>query len=299
MKRLNLAVMSCLCLFLVACAQVPEAPLRGYADAFGAAKDAGDQLYRTLDANISEAAAVNGAADAPPVCAPDGNVTPTCFDPASFLPPEQRPLRPEIEARLIVFETVGAYNEALIALASGATGEALGRRLDRLTGVLNKAARLGGVSGLAGLAPILAEPVLAAFKGLAQKLETARANVAARQSIAAEADTIRTAIDSLTNDTVKVYEVYLTSRGIIATRGGFPTDEEAKAENARNIQFYNALGAYVVLLFQVGQSQDALLAALTEGVSPADQLEAALDQALEIRAAGVDFRKAIEATSTP
>lgn len=296
MARAFLILFACVAVIaqVLGCSPVPQEQLRAYADTFDAADEAGRALYGTLDAAVAQASRLQSGA-ARIDCGPR-KPAPACFDPVDFLPASERPLDPDIAARVAVFETVGAYNEALVALATGQTGEALQHRLDTLSALAGTAVQLAGTAVAGPLAPLLTGPLLGSFRTLATEVEGIRANAVARQSILSERGTIEDAIDALIADTPDVYVLYLRAQGNIATSvEGAPFSDRSLAEFQRIPDFHSALGAYVVLLAETRQSQDALVAAVEAGGDPAQQVGIALDQALKVRIAAAAFRQAIEA----
>jgi hypothetical protein len=277
---------------LTACAETPREQLRTYVTAFDAARDGSRVIYGALDDAVAEAKALQEPAAARDCTT--GAPAPSCFDPADVLPKPDRPREPSIEARVVTFEAVALYNEALIALASGATGDALGARLTSLAGALDKAAGLAGFTGVGALTPLLAAPVINAFTALATRVETIRANAEARTALLKDEALTQDAIQALIDDTPAVYSLYLSAQGNVATAvPGAPLSAASVAAFQKIPAFHKALGQYVVLLNATDESHEALIAELRRPQSPEARLNTALDQALEIRSAGRALRDAV------
>ncbi len=281
-----------LALLVAACAALPAERVGLYVDAFAEARVAGEAMYRQIDVDIL-AARGSAAGDPRQACLrpPD---PPSCFVPRRHADEDVRD--PDVRARLAAFETVAAYNDALVALASGASAARVGETFDRLAGTAQRLVMAVPVGQPA--TSLLAPLGVAAARDLLTTVETARANVAARASIVEQADTVRALIDLLIDDTPTVYDIFRTSRsqGARQLRAAGAPLEVQRAELARATAFHQALDAYVALLDRTGDGFDAL-AASAAGRGVAD-LEAAVDQALAIRAAGQRFADALAAALT-
>lgn len=284
---------------LTSCVAVPEAELRLYTDTFEEARAANETLYRELDDAVSAAQAITEEAPgAKQDCRVEAASPPDCFDPIDALPKAPKPLEPSIAARVVAFDAVAAYNEALVALASGATAEALVARIDRMVESARSVASLAGpaVAGPMAAAQLLFD----ALRPLGEELERARSNATARAAILDNSSLVDHLIELLMADTVPAYNLYSAARTVTANEiEGAPLSAEFKAEIDRIADFHRALSANAKLLHEARESQRGLIAAIRAGDTPAAQLDAAIEQTLRIRDAAINLRAAAEAAANP
>jgi hypothetical protein len=116
--------------------------------------------------------------------------------------------------------------------------------------------------------------------------ETARAQFAVRESLAAQRDVIKAIISILVKDTPANYELCQTSQlNYASSRPCCPAGAEGQREFAKINAMHDSLGASFVLLSNTATSLDLLVAALETEVRDPATLNAALDQAFEVKAA--------------
>ena len=272
---------------LTSCVAVPEAELRLYTDTFEEARAANETLYRELDDAVSAAQAITEEAPgAKQDCRVEAASPPDCFDPIDALPKAPKPLEPSIAARVVAFDAVAAYNEALVA------------RIDRMVESARSVASLAGpaVAGPMAAAQLLFD----ALRPLGEELERARSNATARAAILDNSSLVDHLIELLMADTVPAYNLYSAARTVTANEiEGAPLSAEFKAEIDRIADFHRALSANAKLLHEARESQRGLIAAIRAGDTPAAQLDAAIEQTLRIRDAAINLRAAAEAAANP
>lgn len=273
---------------VAACTGLPSAQLSAYLSVSEEMESAGKAIYGALNKAVEfnknrSAPARSGA------CSPE-NPRPACFDPSDFLP--SPPVTdPDIQVRILALETVAAYNDLLVALASGQSGAQLGQDISDYGSIAGRFALLAGPA-TGGMATFLAEPTIASIATIAERLETARAQFAVRQSLAAQSDVIKAIVSALIQDTPAVYQLYQTSQlNYARSRPGGPAGAEGQREFAKIKAMHDSLGAYVVLLSNTASSLDTLVAALEAEVRDPAVLNAALDQAFEVKAAAKVLEK--------
>lgn len=273
---------------LAACTGLPSAQLSAYLSVSEETETAGKAIYgalnKAVEFNKNRSRGVQSSA-----CSPS-NARPTCFDPTDFLP--SPPVTdPDVQARILALETVAAYNDLLVALASGQSGTQLNQKVSDYGAIAGRFALLAaGATG--GVTTFLAEPTIASIATIAERVETARAQFAVRQSLAAQRDVIKAITTALIQDTPAVYQLYQTAQlNYARSRPGGPAGAEGQREFAKIKAMHDSLGAYVVLLSNTANSLDVLIAALEAEVRDPDVLNAALDQAFEVKAAAKVLEK--------
>lgn len=188
--------------FLVAganCSQVPVEALHGYTDAFSQAREAGRRVYEAAGPAFA-------LSDVEPAAGTEANgavMVPTLF-------PETLDRRaratddgfdPDVQARIAAMDTVAAYNEVMMQLASGATAEEVRGGVGRFA---DSALRL---ADLAGAAFPGAGVIVDAAKGLAAVAERARAQSEARRALLEGAPLIDAILKELDADIDRLYAV--------------------------------------------------------------------------------------------
>lgn len=278
-------------LVLTACTSLPSAQLSAYLSVSEEAEEAGKAIYGALNKAVEFNKNLASGSQSGQ-CAPTTS-NPTCFDPADFLPTP--PVTdPDIQARILALETVAAYNDTLVALNSGQTGAELTKKIDAYGSVAGRFTTVAGVAS-GGVTVLLSDATIASIGTIAGRLEAARAQFAVRESLAAQRDIIKALTTALIKDTPQVYELYQTSQLIYArTRPGGARGAEGQREFSKIKAMHDSLGAYVVLLANTADSLDTLVDAAETGVSAPETLNAALDQALEVKVAAQILEKTIQ-----
>lgn len=271
-----------LALSQTACATLPSAQLSSYLSVSEEARTAGNAIYGALNKAVefNKSASQAGRSGA---CSPDAD-RPTCFDPSQFLP--SPPITdPDIRARILALETVAAYNDTLVALASGQGGAQLDRKITAYGAVAGRFAEVAGVAK-GGIMPLLAEPTLTSIGTIGGLLENARTQIAVRQSLSEQQPVITALTTALIEDTPAVFQLYQTAQlNFARSRPGGPGGAEGQREFLKIKAMHDSLGAYVILLSNKASSFDALLAASAAQVTDPEALDAALSQAIEVKAA--------------
>lgn len=294
MRQTWRAFLMCLVAGMAAsCTPLPTAQFLSFTEIAADTSETGAEIYGALNEVILWNADPD-AATRQQRCAPSAR--PTCFEPDRYRTAPRR-IDPNVEARILALETIAAYTDTLVALASGQTGAAFAERVAAVAGAAGAFARLVPAPSGA-LAGLLSEPLVARLSLLAGGLEAARARSAVRASLVAEADLIRTLIDLLIEDTSEVYRLYILLQGKYAgSLPGGPRGPAGQAAFSKVGQMHQSLGEYVQLLDNTRQSLDTLLAALETGDSDPATLEAVFQQALVLKQAAASARAAARGLS--
>lgn len=217
---------------VAACSSVPQEQVQLYTQAFAEAEAAGNLVYDQISPIVARQPATNALADAAIVapaagpgtgsnqagsltenqaekanpCAGDSGPQPfdPCFDPdtitAGAVPGEPA----EVKARRRAMATIALYNDLLIRLNSGATGEELGAEVRSLSS--NLGGLLQFVNAAAGPIAGLAGDTLAR---LAELQESVRADRELRRALVEGEPVIQELIAALINETPTLYEIKL------------------------------------------------------------------------------------------
>ncbi len=196
-------VIAALALLLAGCVGFGEPPVQQFA-AYRQAFDAAQAAARDVLADYasSQEKAVKEIAAIKKNKATGGAALSAAFDPSAI--GKTAGLEADITTRLQALNTIGRYNEALLALVRGGSEEEIGASLDSLSGSVSAFAQAFG-SSLPGVG--LAAPIVTKFLSL---VERARNRKAFAKAIRAGAPVIVAIIDFLKNDTVVYDGVQLT-----------------------------------------------------------------------------------------
>jgi hypothetical protein len=280
--------------FVSGCIALPQQELAGYISAFSEARTSGETLYLELNRSLALASAPEGAGNTQNCT--DSQNPPRCFDPDLYLSGASATLDPDIAARIAAFEAILVYNDTLSALASGASGAAVAKRIGELGGLLGKAALVATGSPAAGdLGALVSGAALPSLETLAREISAAANAEEARRLVLAGRPVIDALISSLIEDTTPIYAVYSTSQGKVVRRiPGAPLSPESREESSKIAIFHKSLQAYVVLLGVSRESLGTFASAVENRQRGQVAVTAALDQAVEIRLAADEFRRQVD-----
>lgn len=276
------------------CVALPQQEMVGYVSAFDEARKSGETLYLELNRSLALASAPEGAGAAEN-CADIQN-PPRCFDPDLYLSEAAVTVDPDIAARIAAFEAIVVYNDTLGALASGAGGAAVAKKIGELGGLLGKVALVAtGGPATGELGAFVGAAALPSLETLARGISAARNAEEARRLVLDGRPVIDALIGSLIDDTTSLYRLYSQTQQRVGDRmPGSPFSEEADAEYEKIIIFHRSLQAYVVLLGASRESLGALASTVESRQRGQAAVTAALDQAVEIRLAADEFRRQVE-----
>lgn len=304
-SRLAGAVIA-VCVFTVACVQVPNEELQAYTETAAEARMAGDLL---LD-EVAPLVEADGAAPAES-CEVDAQLGfRTCFAPAIALGPEaaRRDEAPEIRLRRLALAMIADYNQMLVDLAAGVPTERRRATFDSLS---------KSAAGIAALAPG-GQGAAFAITGFGAPIgdvlervgRIADSNLAARSVLEARPD-LQKLIGVLINDSEILYGYYLEpfegdiERLLPLRRKAQLTNDDAAlaaveaelSEIAEPMRaFETVLTAYVLMLQGQSESLEALATAIiAPTASPEVALATLVRQATEARAIGAGFLSEIRA----
>jgi hypothetical protein len=301
---------------LTGCATVPVEDLRSYASAYEQVERAGNAVLDEVSPYVVPLPA-DGPAEATSrteaSCQSGAEPFPECFDPKLAL--REAGVRagepPGIAQRRAALAAVTTYNAALVDLAEGRSVEALGRRFDELQEFVAAAASFAAPA-TAGLST-LGTAAVNLLRGLAQRLEAARANATIRESLIASRGDIQMLLQLLIDDTPTLYELYVNRRGgeLLELERRMPFGAVNDSEAATRVQaemtaledqisaFHGSLGAYVRLLHDASASLDALLVAVQSRNVSLPAATALVRDAAEINAEADRFFDLLRAARRP
>jgi hypothetical protein len=294
MRAIVIFVSVFLSVVLCGCIALPQQELLGYVSAFAETRKSGETLYLELNRSLALASTPDGVGAAEN-CADTQN-PPRCFDPDLYLSEAAGTVDPDIAARIAAFEAIVVYNDALSALASGAGGAAVSKKIGELGGLLGKVALVAtGGPATGDLGNLVGAAALPSLETLAREISAARNAEEARRLVLAGRPVIDALIGSLIADTTQLYALYSTSQGKVVQRiPGAPLSPESREEFSKIAIFHKSLQAYVVLLGASRESLDTLASAVEGRQRGQAAVTAALDQAVEIRLAVDEFRRQVE-----
>jgi len=219
-------------MLVAACSSVPEEQVQLYTQAFTEAEAAGNLVYDQISPIVARQPATNTPADALIVapaggpgtgsnqvgsltenqaekanpCAGDLGPQPfeACFDPDTITGGAVPGEPAEVKARRRAMATIALYNDLLVRLNSGATGEELGTEVHSLSS--NLGGLLQFVNAAAGPIAGLAGDTLAR---LAELQERMRADRELRRALVEGEPVIQELIAALINETPTLYEIKL------------------------------------------------------------------------------------------
>jgi hypothetical protein len=283
-----------LSVFVLGCVALPQQELIGYVSALDEARKSGETLYLEVNRSLALANAPEGAGAAAN-CA-DVQNPPRCFDPDLYLSETAATVDPDIAARIAAFEAIVVYNDTLGAMASGAGGAAVAKKIGEFGGLLGKAALVAtGGPATGELGAIVGAAALPSLETLAREISVARNAEEARRLVLAGRPVIDALIGSLIRDTTPLYALYSTSQGRVARRiPGAPLSPESREEFSKIAIFHKSLQAYVVLLGASRESLETLASAVESGQRGQVAVTAALNQAVKIRLAVDEFRRQVD-----
>ncbi len=279
---------------LCACSALPQQELAGYISAFTEARKSGETLYLELNRSLALATAPQSAGQTEN-CADTQN-PPRCFDPDLYLSGAAATVDPDIAARIAAFEAIVVYNDTLAALASGASGAAVAKKISELGGLLGKAAVVAtGGPATGDLGALVGATALPSLEALARAISTAANAEEARRLVLAGRPVIDALIGSLVEDTSPLYALYSTSQGKVVRRiPGAPISPQSREEFQKIAIFHKSLQSYVMLLGACRESLNTLASAVENRQIGQASVTAALDQAVKIRLAVDEFRRQVE-----
>lgn len=265
---------------LAACVGLPETELRTFLASAQESRDAGRDIYEEVgrviywNSNKDKAPSANK-------CDPDKPL-PACFDPTMFLtkPPV---IDRDIEARILAYEVVVLYTEAILSINSGQSAQAVEGKVQQLGEAAGKVVALSPVS-TGSLAGFVTEPVMAGLAVFARKLETVRGKAVAASAIKSDSALIKDIIAFLIKDTSDVYSLYSKLQLQFArTREGGPTGADGQQEFARIKAMHASLAALTAHLDKTSEALDTLLSTAAAKQTDLVAINLALDQALELK----------------